>query len=390
MNASVPAPELRRAERTAFLIGGVGLLGCLLGAFLDTTQFLRSYLWAYWFWLGAAIGCGQVLMLYHMVGGAWGFVIQRICEAALRTMPVMFALAIPLCIGIPRLYTYTNPALLAADQALRHKSAYLNMPFVIVRLAIYFAIWWVFSYLLTHWSDKQDETGDLKYLAWRQRISPLGIILYSFAVSFAAIDWIMALEADWYSTMFPGFYLIGQVLTAFGVAIVALRYVSKRGPLAEIISPKDYHDLGNLLWAFVIFWAYVEVSQLIITWSGNLPKEIIWYLHRTNGGWAWITIVIAGFHFGIPFLLLLARRNKLQARRLTFIAAFVVVMHLIDNYWNVEPAFHPTHVFVSWLDFFCPIGVGGVWVGLLLRQMGKRPLMPLRDPRVAEALEKLV
>jgi hypothetical protein len=375
-------------ERTAFLIGALGLLACLIGAFVDTTQFLRSYLWAYWFWLGAAIGCGQLLMLYHLVGGAWGFVIQRILEAALRTMPVMFALVIPLVIGIPRLYTYADPRIVALDKALAHKAAYLNTPFVIVRLVIYFLIWGVIGYLLSKWSLRQDETGDYKYQRLRTRLSAPGIILYSFATTFAVVDWIMALEADWYSTMFPGFYLVGQVLAALGVAIVALRFVSRRGPLSSLVSPKDYHDLGNLLWTFVILWAYVQVSQLIITWSGNLPKEILWYLHRTQGNWAWITVAIAIFHFAIPFFILLGRRNKLRAARLAYVAAFLVIIHCVEQYWNVIPAFHPS-IFVSWLDFAAPIGLGGIWAALLLRQVAKRPLVPLHDPRLEEALEKV-
>ena len=375
-------------ERTALWIGGAGLLACLAGAVLDPTQFLRSYLWAYWFWLGAAIGCGQILMLYHLVGGAWGFVIQRILEAALRTMPFMFVLVIPLVIGIPRLYTYADPHMLAVDQALRHKSAYLNTPGVIARLAIYFIVWGTIGYLLSRWSRRQDETGDARYVTLRMRLSGIGIILYSLAVTFAAVDWIMALEPDWYSTMYPGFYLVGQALTAFAVAIVVLRYAAEREPLASIISPKDFHDLGNLLLTAVILWAYVEVSQLIVTWSGNLPKEIVWYLHRAEGSWSWITLFLVVCHFAIPFFILLGRANKLHSRRLAWVAAFVVAMHLVDNYWNVEPAFHPRHIFVHWLDFAAPMGLGGVWVGLLLWQLKKRPLVPVYDPRLAEALEK--
>ena len=160
------------------------------------------------------------------------------------------------------------------------------------------------------------------------------------------------------------------------------------GPLADLVSSKDYHDLGNLLWTFVILWTYVEVSQLIITWSGNLPKEIIWYLHRNRGNWAFITIFVALFHFGIPFLVLLGRRNKQQPQRLAVIAAALVVIHAVEQYWNVEPAFHP-NLFVSWLDFAAPIGLGGIWVALLLSQIAKRPLVPLHDPRVVEALEKV-
>jgi hypothetical protein len=388
MNASAQTIDLGRGRRTALLLGGAGLIACAIAAFVDTTQFLRSYLWAYWFWLGAAIGCGQLLMLYNLVGGAWGFVIQRICEAALRTMPVMFLLVIPLVIGIPRLYTYANPHIVQLDKALAHKTIYLNEPFVIVRLVIYFLIWGVIGLLLSYWSRKQDITGNYKFHSFRVRLSGPGIILYSFAVTFATVDWIMALEADWFSTMFPGFYLVGQVLTAFGVVIVALRYVSKTGPLADLVSSQDYHDLGNLLWTFVILWTYVEVSQLIITWSGNLPKEIIWYLHRNRGNWSWITIFVALFHFGIPFLVLLGRRNKRQPHRLAVIAASLVVIHAVEQYWNVEPAFHP-NLFVSWLDFAAPIGLGGIWVALLLSQMAKRPLVPLHDPRVVEALEKV-
>lgn len=375
------------AERAAFLIGGVGLLACLAGALVDTTQFLRSYLWAYWFWLGAAIGCGQILMLYHLVGGAWGFVIQRILEAGLRIMPLLFVLVIPLALGIPRLYSYNDPHAVALDKALQHKSAYLNAPAVLARLALYFVIWGVIGYLLTYWSRRQDETEDYKYLTRRSWLSGPGIILYSVAMSFAAVDWIMALEPDWYSTMYPGFFLVGQVLTAFAVVIVVLRFASERPPLSDIILPKDFHDLGNLLLTFVVLWAYVEVSQLIITWSGNLPKEIVWYLHRTEGNWAWITVAIVVLHFAVPFFILLGRANKRQGGRLAAVAAFIVAMHLLDNYWNVEPAFH-SRIYVHWLDFAAPIGLGGVWVGLLLRQMKRYPLVPVHDPRVVEALEK--
>jgi hypothetical protein len=377
------------AERTAFLVCAAGLVACLIGALVDTTQFLRSYLWAYWFWLGAAIGCGQILMLYHLVGGAWGFVIQRILEAGLRTLPFMFVLVIPLALGIPRLYSYDNPHAVALDKALQHKSAYLNAPSVLIRLAIYFLIWGVIGYLLTYWSRRQDETQDDKYLTHRSWLSGPGIILYSLAMSFAAVDWIMALEPDWYSTMYPGFYLVGQVLTAFAVVIVVLRFVSETEPLSEVISPKDFHDLGNLLLTFVVLWAYVEVSQLIITWSGNLPKEILWYLHRTEGNWAWLTLAIILFHFAVPFSILLGRSNKLQGRRLGSVAAFIVVMHLLDNYWNVEPAFH-RRIYVHWLDFAAPVGLGGIWIGLLLRQIKRYPLVPIHDPRVVEVLEKAV
>ncbi len=388
MNATSENPVFPRAERAAWMAGAAGTLACVAGVILNANQFLHSYLWAYWFWLGVVIGCGQLLMLYHLVGGAWGFVIQRILEAALRTFPLMFLLVIPLLIGIPHIYSYADPAKVAADGALRHKTPYLNMPWVIVRLIAYFAVFWVISWLLNRWSARQDETRDYKYIRWRENLSGPGIILYSLAMTFASVDWFMALEPDFYSTMYPGFWLVGQVLTALAVAIITLRFVARYQPLNEIISPMDFHDLGNLLLTFVVLWAYVQLAQLIIVWSGNLPKEISWYLDRTRGNWSFIALFLALFHFFFPFFALLSRRSKLQSQRLAFLAGALIVVHLVDNYWNTEPAFHPGQFFVHWLDFAAPVAVGGIWVSLFLRQLKKRPIVPLHDPRLEEALEK--
>jgi hypothetical protein len=376
-----------RAERIAHIVAGIGLAACALGAVIAPVDALRSWLWSYWFWLGISIGSAQILMLYQLVGGAWGYVTQRILEAATRVMPVMFLLALPLIAGMTRIYSYTDPRQVAANGALQHKAAYLNTPFVLLRLAIYFLVWWLVSHLLTRWSDEQDRTGDLKYTRWRTNLSGPGIIAVSLTVSFMAVDWFMALEPSWYSTMYPGFYVVGQALTAFAFTIIVLHYLARTAPVSEVASPEVFHDLGNLLLTFVVLWAYVQLAQLIITFNGNLPKEIQWYLRRTQGEWAWIAVLLAVTHFFFPFFLLLSRRNKLDSRRLAFLAALVLVVHLIDNYWNVEPAFHAT-LWVSWLDLAAPVAIGGVWVALVLRQLRARPLLPLHDPRVAEALEK--
>ncbi len=389
MIPSVTFPTSGRAARISLIIGALGLAACLIGAIFDTAQFLRSYLWAYWFWLGASIGCAQLLMIYQLSGGAWGFVTQRLLEAGVRMMPMYYILVIPLVAGIPKLYTYADPHIVAADHALAQKTPYLNIPGVVIRLAIYFVVWWVIGRLMTRWSIRQDETGDLNYINRRARLAGPGIIIYSLAVTFMAVDWIMALEPDWYSTMFPGFYLVGEVLTALAIVVIVLRYAAVRGPMSELASPKDFHDLGNLLFTFVILWAYVQVSQLIITWNGNTPKEIIWYEHRTHAEWAWLTFALILFHFAVPFFLLLGRKNKLQAVRLARIAALIVVVHAVDNYWNVEPTFHTHHIYFSWLDAAAPIALGGIWVSLFLRQAARQPLVPLHDPRLVEALEKL-
>ncbi len=380
-------PDIARAQRMARAVGIAGLLACLAGAIANPDQFLHSYLWAYWFWLGIAIGCGQVLMIYQLTGGAWGYVIERILEAATRTFPYMFVLVIPLLAGMTHLYSYTNPAQVALDKALQHKAPYLKEWFVLARLGIYFLVWWFTAWLLNRWSAEQDRTEDYKFVRWRENLSGPGIIAYGLATTFAAVDWFMALEPDFYSTMYPGFWIVGQILTAFAFAIIVLRYFAPHRPMSEVVSPAIFHDLGNLLLTFVILWAYVQVAQLIITWSGNLPKEIVWYLDRTRGNWAFITLALVVFHFFFPFFLLLGRRNKRQPQRLAFLAALVIVVHAIDNYWNTEPAFH-SHLYFHWLDIAAPVGVGGVFVALFLWQLRKSPILPAHDPRLEEALEK--
>jgi hypothetical protein len=378
---------VNRVQRIAWIVAAIGTLACLAGVFLDMRQFLEAYLWAYWFWLGMAIGCVQILMLYHLTGGAWGFVIQRILEAGARTFPVMFVLSIPLVAGTGLLYRYAMPAQVAVDGALQHKAPYLNAPFVITRLAVSFLIWWLIAWLLIRWSDAQDRTADFKYVRWRMNLSGPGIVIFTVTVSFVIVDWIMALEPYWYSTMFPGFYVVGQGLTALALAIIVLRYLAEHPPLSEVFSAGALHDLGNLLLAAVILWAYVQLAQLIITWSGNQPREIVWYLDRTRGNWAFVAAALAIFHFFFPFFYLLGRRNKRQGPRLAIMAIFILVMHMVDNFWNVEPVFHHT-LSVHWLDFAAPIALGGIWVAIFLRLLASRPLVPAHDPRLVEALEK--
>jgi len=258
---------------------------------------------------------------------------------------------------------------------------------VLARLGVYFLVWWFIAWLLNRWSAEQDRTEDYKFVRWRENLSGPGIIVYGLATTFAAVDWFMALEPDFYSTMYPGFWIVGQILTAFAFAIIVLRYLAPHRPMSEIVSPAIFNDLGNLLLTFVILWAYVQVAQLMITWSGNLPKEIVWYLDRTRGNWAFIALALVILHFFFPFFALLGRGNKRNRERLALLAAFVIVIHAVDNYWNTEPAFH-SHLYFQWLDIAAPVGVGGVFVALFLWQLRKRPILPEHDPRLEEALEK--
>lgn len=375
-------PRLDRIQHRSLIAGGVGLGLCLLGAFLNPEQFFHSYLVAYLFWTGIALGSFAIVMLHHLTGGGWGFVIRRLLEAGTRTLPLMAVLFVPLLFGLPDLYVWARPAEVAGDALLQHKSAYLNVPFFLFRTVVYFAIWIGVTYFLNKWSVEQDRTAEPLLTRRLQVLSGPGLVLYGLTATFASIDWAMSLEPHWFSTIYGVMFIVGQVLAALALMILMAVLLADREPLSNVVSPAYLVDLGNLLLAFVMFWAYMAFSQYIVIWSGNLPEEITWYLHRTTGGWQWIALFLIIFHFAVPFLLLLSRVTKRNVQMLSAVAGAVIVMRLVDLFWLVVPAFHHTGVTIHWMDLVAPVGVGGIWMWFFIWQLKGRPLLPLHDPRL--------
>ena len=377
--------QLDRIQYRSLIVGLAGLTLCAAGAFLNPEQFFRSYLLAYLFWIGIALGCFAIVMLHHLVGGAWGFVIRRLLESGTRTLPLMAVLFLPLLLGLHDLYHWAHPAEVAGDKILQHKSLYLNIPFFLARAGMYFAVWIAVTYLLNKWSLTQDRTGEAFLTRRLQFLSGPGLVLYVLTVTFASIDWVMSLEPHWFSTIYGIMFVVGQALAALAFVTAVAVLLADREPLSQVISSAHFHDLGNLLLAFVVLWAYVAFSQYLITWSANLAEEITWYLHRTKGGWAWIGLFLILFHFILPFLLLLSRDTKRRTRMLLIVASTVICMRLVDLFWLVMPAFHPAGFSVHWMDLVAPIGVGGIWVAVFVWQLKRGALLPLHDPRLREA-----
>ena len=272
--------ELGPMLRRALTVGVVALVICLVSLLTDRAQFFRSYLVAYMFWLGVPLGCLGLVMIHHLVGGTWGFVIQRSLESAIRTFPVMALLFLPLLFGLPDLYVWAHPEVVAHDPVLLQKAAYLNIPAFIVRAVLYFTVWQVVGFFLSRWSQEQDRTADPALTQRLQTLSGPGLILYGLTVTFSAIDWLMSLEPRWYSSIFGMLFMVSHGLLALTFVIGAAYFLSRREPLSRIIAPWVFHDLGNLLLAFVMLWAYMSFSQFLIIWVENLQHEIPWYLHR--------------------------------------------------------------------------------------------------------------
>jgi hypothetical protein len=390
MNPSEPVVEqIGQWQRNALLVGIAGTLLAITGFILDRDQFLRSYLFGYLFWLGMALGCLGILLMHHTVGGKWGMIIRRFCEAGARTLPYMIVLLIPVLVSLPRLYPWARPEA-AHDAVIHAKAAYLNQPGVVMRSIFYFVVWTWYAYRLSHWSNQQDRTGDESLMGKMRGISAPGLVVFTFVTTFAFIDWIMSLEPHWFSTIYGAMFLIGQVLESFAFVIALTIILSRKPPLREHITPQHFHDLGNMMFAFMVLWAYLSFSQFLIIWAGNLPDEIPWYLRRFRGGWGWVALAIVVFHFATPFVLLLMRSVKRNARRLLAVCFLMLAVRVVDVYWVIEPAFYNQQLKIHWMDFVMPVAVGGLWLAGYFWQLKSRPLVPVGDPRLLGAPRETV
>jgi len=383
-------PMVGEFQRRALIVGIAGVAICVLGAFFNSEQFFRSYLLAYVFWVGIALGCFAILMLQHMSGGAWGLVIRRVLESATRTFPLLAVLFIPVAVGVRSIYIWAGPHAGEGNEALQHaldhKAPYLNVPFFIGRAVFYFAIWILLSYLLNKWSLEQDRTKHRPLTTRLQGISGPGLVLYGFTVTFASIDWLMSLEPQWFSTIFGVLIMGGQGLSAMAFIIAVVVVLSRYKPLSEVIQPSHLHDLGKLMLAFLMLWAYFGFSQFLIIWSGNLPEEIPWYVRRLQTSWKWVGLALVLLQFALPFVLLLSRDLKRNSRTLVTVAVAVIVMRLVDLIWLTVPEFHEGAFRIHWMDLLMPIGVGGLWLAYFAYQLKQRPLLPMGDPYLEEAL----
>src|SRR5438445_3092614 len=264
--ADVAIPELAGLQRRFLLAGAAGAAVSLVGLVPTPRQFLQSYLMAYMLCLGVTLGCLALGMVHQLSGGAWGVVLRRSIGAASRVLPVMTAMFLPIVVGARHLYIWTHADVVAADEALQHKQLYLNTPFWIVRAILYFAVWNALSYVLNRWSAEQDRTADPRIARKMQLVSAGGLVAYGVTITFASFDWLMSLEPRWYSTIYGVLVMGGQGLSALAFLIAVLVWLSRRPPLDRIVVPAHFHDLGNLLLAFVMLWAYFSFSQYPIIW----------------------------------------------------------------------------------------------------------------------------
>lgn len=396
------APEdIKRWGTLALGIGGVATAVVLVTAFAMPglrEQALRSWLLGFIFWGGIAIGSLGLLMLQYLTGGAWGVVARRFFEAGARTLPVVALMFLPLAVGVKSLYEFTH--LPADDYTVIQRGWYMDWRWWIVRTAVYFLVFIIISSLLNKWSANQDKAEGYEaangWLARASRFCGPTLVVYALVVTFAVVDWVMILDPHWFSTIWGLLFVVGWALSCLCFMIALLAALSDKAPMNRVLGKRHFHDLGKLMLALVMVWAYFNFSQFLIIWSGNIPEETTWYIRRMHGGWGVIGVGLVILHFAFPFLVLLQQDFKRKAKWLSILAMGVLVMRLFDMYYMIGPSDRTTPgstidpasfmSSISWLDVVAPIGIGGLWIWYFFTQLVKRPLVPINDPYLENAM----
>ena len=432
---------LNRVQRPALLAAAAGIVLLLIGAVVHhADNFFQAYLYAYLFWTGISLGCFSILLLAHLVGGTWGAVIRRPLEAGSRLIPLMAVLFVPILFGIHRLYEWDHDSWRQAhnSELMWFKLAWLSKGWFIVRTVIYFAVWITLMLLINRWGDEQDRTADPRIFRRLQSFAGPGLVIYVATMTLAAVDWAMSLDAAWLSTIYGLLFVVGQALGTMALVIALMAALSAHRPFAGVVSIPIFHDLGNLLMAFTMLWAYFSFSQYLIIWSANIAEETPYYVARTHTGWKYVALFLVVFHFFVPFLLLLWRRTKRNLRALMGVAGSIAVLRLVDLFWVIVPSFghegaghgskqlaeaageggaavhgaangaadaatqaatqmaadgahaaadaaHHGGWWHAWMYPAAAAAIGGLFVFAFVWQLKRRPLLPLHDPRL-EAL----
>jgi len=393
--------KLKDMQALSLLIGGAGLAILFLAWIFGAANFYQGYLVGWLFAISFAAGGLMICCIHNLAHGGWGFLLRRIAEASGMTILPIMVLFLPIMFSLDDLYPWAirgedGLSVYHTDPVVGAKLHYLNHGFMWFRYLLITVIWSGAAYLFHTYSKQQDLTGDMK---WRRKMrfiaGPMALI-YVLTVTIASVDWIMALEPAWFSSIFGVMMAAGHMLTMLSFGIVFLTFLAQWEPVKRSFTLERQHDLGKLLFAFVVFWTYIELSQFIIYWHANLPEEITWYMNRQTGGFNGLSWLLFMSQFAIPFLVLLSRGTKRNRKALLGVASFLLFMRVVDIYWMVAPSINMPHVKTRelypvettamggsafhLLDVIGFVTFGALWFGLFLKNFRSRPILPVNDP----------
>ena len=377
-----------RAQVPALVIGILGIAGSVLGFVTNADAFYKAWLPAWVFWFLIAAGALAVLMLQYVTGGEWGLLIRRPLGAAARTIPLFILFGLPVAIGLPYIYEWARPEA-AHDHLLAMKAKYwLNPTGWYVRSLIYFALWslwaWRIRVLSLRFYEDRSPYTELSRRKW----SASGLLMFVLTITFASVDWMMSLEPKWYSSMYGISATIGAGLSAFVFVTFFLTRIADTEAMKGILKSSHFRDLGNLMLAFTMLWAYTAFSQFLLIWYGNIKEETPYYLKRMHGGWGVMALALVVFHFFLPFFLLLMRDIKDRPRTIAVVTILMMLMRLVDVVWLTTPSLYPQHFHFSWITLFAFLGIGGLWLAAWIWQLKGQTIIPIHESWVDEAIRE--
>ena len=367
----------------------VGAIIAVIAAVVNVKQFAYSYLLAFMFFLSICLGGMFLVLIHHLFDASWSVTVRRIAEHLAFLLPVMGILFIPIAIFAPTIYGWLSEAMhhrVAADHALAAKQPIFSAPWFYGIAVFLFAVWTWLSWNLRRWSLRQDQTGDPKCTYMLRRYSAGGIYIFALTLTLAAIMWMKSLEHQWFSTMYGVYYFAASVWVTLGTVYVIAMLLQRTGPLRAVVGTRQFLDLGVLLFAFTVFYAYIAFSQYFLIWNAAIPEETFWYVKRERGTWWEISMLLIFGHFALPFLSLLRIDVKLWLPVMVPLCAWNWLMHFADMSFNIMPVLHPENFMVHWADIGCMAFFAGVLSLVFLKYFFSHPPYPLRDPRLAESL----
>lgn len=381
------ATGIARAQTPAIIIGIIGMIGAAAGFFIDAPEFFRAWLPAFIFWFLIAAGALAILMLQYVTGGEWGVLIRRPLGAAARTIPLLLLFGLPIAFGLKHIYVWANHDVVAHDALLQGKQWWLTPSAWMIRALIYFALLSLWAWRIRILSLKFYEDRSPYVELRRRKWSGFGLVMIVMVLTFSGIDWVMSLEPKWYSSMFGIAFTVGAGLSAFAFVTFFLTLLSDNPAMQGILRPNHFRDLGNLMLAFTMLWAYTNFSQFLLIWYGNIKEETPYYLKRMHGGWGVLAAALIIFHFFLPFTMLLMRSIKDRPRTIAIVTVIILVMRFVDIYWLVVPAHHE-HFYFSWITLFAFFGIGGLWLAAFLWQLKGQTIIPIHETWVDEAIRE--
>jgi hypothetical protein len=437
-----PSSRWAGSWKIAAAIGVLGLAGAAYGYKLDPDRFAFSYLFAFFVPLSLALGSLFFVMVQYITKASWGVTVRRVAELLMRPMPIFAILVIPLVLLLPHLFPWLGAKHPAAEpqhevasevggsshsepspideargdpskeplglrnlpvpnnnrmekaeegaehEIVEHKAFYLNKKFFLARLIGYLLLWSWLAGRFFGWSTDQDKTRALENTASAQGFAPIGLMIFGVTLTFFAFDWFLSLDATWYSTIFGVWFFAQSALFNMASVIVFSMLLRRSGLLGRAVNVEHYHDMGKLLFGWIVFWSYIAFAQFFLTWYSNIPDEVAFFHRRwhDNGGtWKGVSLGLVAFHFFVPFWFLMSRNIKRRLPLLATGAVFMMLTHVVEVYWVVMPNFGP--LAPTWVDLACLLGVFGVYAATVLRGMEDYPLVAVGDPRLSRALE---